>query len=66
MSNNLKTYNDGIAEERKRILDGILAIEAQSHRTKTPIYQDTFFELAKDLIEDLRPPRRFRDIGNGE
>lgn len=62
----IKSYNEGIAFERDRILEGVKKIEEQSHSTRTPLFQDTLFELVKDVIENLTPPRRFRDIGNAE
>ena len=40
----------GILVERERILEGIQEIEDQSHRTKTPLFQDTLFKLVRDMI----------------
>lgn len=62
----IKSYNEGINDERSRILQGIKDIEDKSHATRTPLFQDTLFELIRDVVENLNPPRRFRDIGNGE
>ncbi len=62
----IKSYNEGTLEERQRILDGIRKIEKQSHDTRTPLFQDTLFQLVKDVVENLQPPRRFRDAGNAE
>lgn len=61
-----KTYHDGIMDERKRILESVKAIEDQSHATRTPLFQDTLFDLVKDVVMQIHPPRRFRDISNGE
>lgn len=58
--------NIAVQKERQRILNGVDSIEAQSHATKTPLYQDTLLGLFRDLVEDLNPPRRFRDVSNGE
>ena len=62
----IKSYNEGINDERSRIMEGIQAIEDNSHATRTPLFQDTLFEKVKELVENLEPPRRFRDIGNAE
>lgn len=62
----IKSYYEGTVDERERILKGIQEIESQSHATRTPLFQDTLLELIRDMIEDKHPPKRFRDIGNGE
>ena len=62
----IKSYYEGILDERQRILESVKAIEHQSHATRTPLFQDTLFELVKDAIVEMHPPKRFRDIGNGE
>ena len=53
-------------DERKRILDGIQEIEDQSHATKTPLFQDNLLALIRDVVLEIHPPKRFRDVGNGE
>lgn len=62
----IKSYYEGTVDERQRILEGIRAIENNSHATRTPLFQDTLFELIKEVIENQHPPKRFRDIGNAE
>ena len=39
-----------IKETRVEILKAVETIEEQSHRTRTPIYQDTFFNKVKDIV----------------
>lgn len=39
-------------EERKRILDAIQKIEDQSHATRTPLFQDTLFNLVRKAINE--------------
>lgn len=41
----------GIKLERKRILEELAKLEEQSHRTKTPIYQETMFAKIRDILE---------------
>lgn len=62
----IRSYYEGTIDERQRILEGIQKIEEQSHQTRTPLFQETLLELVKDVVENLTPPRRFRDISNGE
>jgi hypothetical protein len=62
----IKSYYEGTIDERERILEGINRIEEQSHQTRTPLFQETLFELVKEVVENMTPPRRFRDIGNAE
>ena len=49
-----KAINDFIEyrvkETRVEILKAIESIEQQSHRTRTPIYQDTLFEKVKEIV----------------
>lgn len=60
----------GKISERDRIMNGIQDIEDRSHATRTPLFQDTLLELVREVVlEDTLepfPPKRFRDIGNGE
>lgn len=62
----IKSYYEGTMDERQRVLDGIDEIEAKSHATRTPLFQETLLELIRNMIEDKHPPKRFRDISNGE
>lgn len=43
-------FNQGRVQERQRILFEIEKIEAQSHATKTPIYQETMFAKIKEIL----------------
>jgi len=49
-----KAVNDFIEykmqETRVEILKAIQSIEDQSHRTRTPIYQDTLFKKVKEIV----------------
>ena len=58
--------DDAIQNERARIIEAINRIEETSHATRTPIYQDTFFEQVKAIVYDIHPPYQFRDKANGE
>lgn len=58
--------DDAIQNERARIIEAINRIEETSHATRTPIYQDTFFEQVKAIVYDIHPPYQFRDKSNGE
>jgi hypothetical protein len=40
----------GIQDERERILEEIAKLEEQSHRTKTPIYQETMFAKLRHIL----------------
>jgi hypothetical protein len=42
-----------IEETKSDILRAVREIEAQSHKTRTPIYQDTLFELVYNKINSL-------------
>jgi hypothetical protein len=65
-----KGYEEGLAlgmqRARWNILEAVLEMEQLSHRTRTPIYQDTFFKKMKDLLAYEHPPKHFRDASNGE
>jgi|LakMenE01Jun11ns_1017448.scaffolds.fasta_scaffold8216873_1 hypothetical protein len=37
-------------DERQRILNEINSLEEQSHRTRTPLYQETIFSHLKDIL----------------
>ena len=39
-----------IQNERDRILQGIQRLEDQSHRTRTPIYQETMFNEIRKIV----------------
>lgn len=62
----LDPYEVGKQEERDRILKAVDAMEEHSHSTRTPIYQDTFFEEIRGIVYNIHPPYRFRDKANGE
>lgn len=59
-------YTDGVYAERHRIRKALEELELQSHKTRTPIFQDTIFEYLKELLYEPHPPTRFRDRSNGE
>lgn len=42
----------GILIERQRVLEGIQEIEDQSHKTKTPLFQDTLLKLIRDKVKN--------------
>lgn len=42
-----------IEETKASLLKAVQEIEAQSHRTRTPIYQDTLFESVYNKISSL-------------
>lgn len=48
-------FKAGIRSGRRlaeiRILEEVKKIEAQSHSTRTPIYQETFFKKIKEIID---------------
>ena len=58
--------DDAIQNERARIIGAINRMEEASHSTRTPIYQDTFFEQVRAIVYDVHPPYQFRDKSNGE
>ena len=62
----IKSYYEGTMDERQRILQEVDEIEKQSHATRTPIFQDTLFQLVREAIVRQHPPQRFRDTANGE
>jgi hypothetical protein len=68
MIQNIKSdpVGDAIQEERARIIGAINRMEEASHSTRTPIYQDTFFEQVKAIVYDIHPPYQFRDKAEGE
>lgn len=77
LNNNLKdpTFAEmfwmerGRIQERDRIMNRVQDIEDRSHATRTPLFQETLLELIRDVVLDKDisiPPRRFRDIANGE
>lgn len=53
-------------KEKQRILDEINKLEEFSHKTRTPIFQETLFERVRDIVDRRHPPRSFRDKANGE
>lgn len=57
---------DAIQEERERILRELDKMEEYSHTTRTPIYQETFFEQVRSIVYNVHPPYNFRDKSNGE
>lgn len=60
--------SDIVQNERERIWNGIEKLYANSEQTRTPIYQDTMYEYIRKLVwpAEQHPPKRFRDIANGE
>jgi hypothetical protein len=62
------TYDLGIQDERNRILYELDRLEAQSHATRTPIYQNKVFDILRSIINktNTHPPTNFRDKSNGE
>ena len=58
---------DIVIQERIRILREIDNLEKQSHDTRTPLYQETMFKKIREIVgQTTFPPKRFRDIANGE
>lgn len=55
-----------IHDERMRIWQGIQELYDNSHKSRTPIYQDTIYEHLRQLVWPAHPPRSFRDVANGE
>lgn len=58
-----------IHDERMRIWEGIQSLYKNSHKSRTPIYQDTIYEYMRTLVwpaQSIHPPERFRDKANGE
>ena len=57
-----------IHEERMRIWQGIQELYDNSHKSRTPIYQDTIYEYMRKLVwpAKIHPPLSFRDTANGE
>jgi hypothetical protein len=53
-------------KERERILDEIDKLEQNSHKTRTPLYQDTIFSALRQLLNPQHPPLKFRDKSSGE
>jgi hypothetical protein len=46
-------FRAGESKMRDKILEAIQAIEDQSHATKTPLFQDTLFELIRTAIDKV-------------
>jgi hypothetical protein len=46
------SYELGIEDERRRILNEINRLEMQAHATRTPIYQDTLFAKIREILQD--------------
>ena len=42
--------NLGIQNEKRRVLQIIEDLEAQSHKTRTPLYQETIFETLRERV----------------
>jgi hypothetical protein len=59
-------YQQGVEAERQRITNEVLQLEERSHKTRTPIYQDTFFDKMKQVLYIDYLPKRFKDASNGE
>jgi hypothetical protein len=52
--------------EREGILEKVLAMEKLSHDTRTPIYQDTFFDKMKQILYADYSPQSSKDAPNEE
>jgi hypothetical protein len=39
-----------VEKDRKRILNELQKLEEQSHRTRTPLYQETMFEKVRAIV----------------
>lgn len=54
MSNNADIFklgvDLGIQNEKRRVLEIISQLEAQSHKTRTPLYQETLFDSLREKI----------------
>lgn len=59
-------YLAGAYSERLRIWEAIERMYDNSHKTRTPIYQDRMYEYLKNLLWPQHPPQQFRDKSNGE
>lgn len=46
----IKSYFEGKLDERQRILNAIQNIEDVSHKTRTPLFQDTLLSLIREAI----------------
>lgn len=67
----INTFIEDLRVKQKlEILNKINEIEKQSHDTRTPLYQETLFRTFREILDvheaEEFPPKRFRDISNGE
>ena len=46
-------FRAGESKAKRNILEAIQAIEDRSHATKTPLFQDTLFELIREAIDKV-------------
>lgn len=46
----IKSYAEGQIDERQRLLKAVQEIEDTSHKTRTPLFQDTLFSLIREAI----------------
>lgn len=46
----IKSYFEGKMDERQRILEAVQEIENVSHKTRTPLFQETLLNLVKEAI----------------
>jgi hypothetical protein len=46
----IKSYSEGQQDERQRLLRAVQEIEDISHKTRTPLFQDTLFTLIREAI----------------
>lgn len=46
----IKSYFEGQIDERKRILMAVQKIEDLSHKTRTPLFQETLLGLIREAI----------------
>ncbi len=60
----IKSYSEGQLEERQRVLNAIQKIEEVSHKTRTPLFQDTLLNLIREAIngkESIANQKRQRE-----
>lgn len=45
-------FEQGKLQEKERILHEIDELEKQSHKTRTPLFQQTMFEKVRQIVQD--------------
>ena len=61
----IKSYSEGQLDERQRVLNAIQEIEEGSHKTRTPLFQDTLLSLIREAIngkESIANQKRQREV----